>query len=121
MPDEDKELIHTLASVKLSEALEKELIDQLEKISLCVELDKDVSIYNTSTTTDPIITPTCDFPEFQDKLNKLVQKYIQVFSALSSDVGRSTGNKITIRLAGNKAVNVRNCFETETDSQAIDW
>jgi hypothetical protein len=57
---------------------------------------------------EKLAVPDCDFPEHQEQLVSLINRFPKVFSSSTADVGKSTGNRVTIRLAINTAVNVRN-------------
>ena len=55
--------------------------------------------------------PPCDFPELQERLDDLVNKYRKVFSTGTSDVGKSQGGlraPHVIKLTSSDPVNVRN-------------
>ena len=83
--------------------------ERLNKTSLKQENEVTINVtQNTNDSTPILIVPECDFPEYQPQLNELVNKYPEIFSKSRSDVGKSTGNKVTIRLTTDAAVNVRN-------------
>ena len=42
--------------------------------------------------------PRCDFPEFQERLDKLVSRFPAVFAASGSDVGKSKGEEVKLVL-----------------------
>lgn len=54
------------------------------------------------------ITVKTDFPEIHKEVNELVQEFEDVFSATASDVGKSRGETVEIRLKSKVPVNVKN-------------
>ena len=108
MSSEDRNLISTLARVKLVNLTETQLKEKLLKSSLRLE-DKEVTVNLAEhIETNKTNAPLCDFPDYQDQLNSLIGRFPEVFSASRSDVGKSTGNRVTIKLASDESVNVRN-------------
>ena len=53
--------------------------------------------------------PKCDFPEFQEWLDKLVSRFPAVFAVSRSDVGKSKGEEVKLVLKNDNPVNLRNC------------
>ena len=52
--------------------------------------------------------PRCDYPEFQEQLDKLVLRFPAVFAASGSDVGKSKGEEVKLVLKNDNPVNLRN-------------
>ena len=52
--------------------------------------------------------PKCNFPEFQERLDKLVSRFPAVFTASRSDVGKSKGEEVKLVLKNDNPVNLRN-------------
>ena len=52
--------------------------------------------------------PKCDFPEFQERLDKLVSRFLAVFAVSGSDVGKSKGEEVKLVLKNDNPVNLRN-------------
>jgi len=111
LPDDDRRLIHTLATCKLSQTK----VDQLNNL---IQADTNTAPTmacsdGTNGNTAPpsqerLKVPTCDFPEYQDQLENLINEYADIFSSSGSDVGVSKGPSASIKLAQNKVVNLKN-------------
>ena len=52
--------------------------------------------------------PKCDFPEFQERLDKLVSRFPMVFAASGLNVGKSKGEEVKLVLKNDNPVNLRN-------------
>ena len=52
--------------------------------------------------------PKCDYPEFQERLDKLVLRFPVVFAASGSDMGKLKGEEVKLGLKNNNPVNLRN-------------
>ncbi len=52
--------------------------------------------------------PRCDYPKFQEQLDKLVLRFPTVFAASGSDVGKSKGEEVKLVLKNDNPVNLRN-------------
>ncbi len=52
--------------------------------------------------------PRCDFPEFQERLDKLVSRFPAVFAVSGLDVGKSKGEEVKLVLKNDNPVNLRN-------------
>ena len=52
--------------------------------------------------------PKCDYPEFQEWLDKLVSRFPAVFAASGSDVGKLKGEEVKLVLKSDNPVNLRN-------------
>ncbi len=52
--------------------------------------------------------PKCDFPEFQERLDKLVSRFPAVFAASGSDIGKSKGEEVKLVLKNDNPINLRN-------------
>ena len=52
--------------------------------------------------------PKCDYPKFQEQLDKLVSRFPAVFAASGSDVGKSKGEEVKLVLKNDNLVNLRN-------------
>jgi hypothetical protein len=108
MEEADRDLVRSLACIKLTDLSEKELNNRLNRSKLDF-VEKQVNIVvESDQKSERMRVPKCDFPECQQKLEDLVDEFPDVFSSSTADVGKSTGNRVTIRLAINTAVNVRN-------------
>ncbi len=108
---EDQELIQTLASVRVAQIPESELQDRLSQanISICgdsTESKRDCLLVQGSGS--KVKLNKCDFPEYQSQLEDLVNEYIDIFSSSDSDIGKSTGNHVNIRLNAERFVHQRN-------------
>jgi hypothetical protein len=119
LSDDQRELLQLLAQVQLNKVAFKKLIDKLAVAGFCIDEeenrlnDERVSAKSVNTSSveqqrgtdeDFSVLPDgenvpCDWPEAQDRLNKIIRKHSAVFSQEGSDVGRSTGDKVRIQLA----------------------
>ena len=52
--------------------------------------------------------PKCDYPEFQEWLDKLVLRFPAVFAASGSDVGKLKGEEVKLVLKNDNPANLRN-------------
>ena len=107
LPEENRELIELLNSVRIANVSVDELEKRLANTNFCLEkggTDKEIN----STSTSDLQYPQCDFPEFQPKLEQLIQKHIKVFSSSAQDVGKTTGRRVMLRLKRDEPVNERN-------------
>ena len=108
MPDEDRELIELLNSVKLADVSCEEMNARLSKtkfftVNSCTQTEQVNSVNTTE-----LKVPICDFPEVQAELENLILKHQQVFSSSSQDVGKSTGRRVVLNLKTDEPVNERN-------------
>ncbi len=62
--------------------------------------------------------PRCDFPEFQERLDKLVSRFPAVFAVSGSDVGKLKGEEVKLVLKNDNLVNLRN-YQTPLKLQDI--
>ena len=113
LDSEDRELILALATIQLIPLPEAELKERLNKVGLelpsTAEQENEDSMFTGSATAEKLHIEQCDFPEVQLQLEELILKYVSVFSAAASDVGKSTGNRVTIKLTeSDKVVNIPN-------------
>ena len=105
LPQTDRDFMDQLRSLRPNTTLTSdEVCTRLRNAGL---IPDEANVFPTSTKPTELKAPKCDFPEYQDELDKLCSEFADVFSSGSSDVGKSTGKKCTIRLADNKVVNVR--------------
>jgi hypothetical protein len=108
MSSEDQDLLTNMALIRIKDLSEAELNERLQRSKLKF-VDREINIIQSdSKESVKMSVPECDFPEYQKELVSLVERYPTVFSSSTADVGKSTGNQVTIRLAINTAVNVRN-------------
>ena len=122
---EERDMCHLLASVKLSPgitadqfyaAIEKSEVLFLEKESPTAETTKKGDTAQTFSTTDqetskpdkPPRKVVCEFPEIQDALDALIEEFSDVFAEGASDVGKAKGSTIRIKLVDDTPVNERN-------------
>ena len=96
--EEDKDLILTLRSLKLSDLSEEKLRQNIKNTSVNVVSSKE----------EELKVPQCDCPEYQERLENLICEFKDVFSTSASDVGKSSGSRVTIQLSSDTVVNVRN-------------
>ena len=113
LPQADRNLVHTLATVQLADITQDELVSRLSSIVSATEGGQQAasvscSASTTTNDTERLTVPPCDFPEHQRELEDLVNEFRDVFSTASSDVGQATGPTATIRLAREGVVNLKN-------------
>ena len=63
---------------------------------------------NNTNFDEKLKAPKCDFPEMQEQLDDLVNEYSEVFAASGSDVGRSRGAEVFLKVNSRIPVNERN-------------
>jgi hypothetical protein len=106
MEDSDKELIDTMANLQISKLTDSEVLERLTRSkSVCSARLSDVK---SEVKSERMTVPMCDFPEAQQRLEKLISLYPGIFSSSTADVGKSSGNKVSIKLAIDSVVNIRN-------------
>ena len=103
LPEADKQLLHDLVSTRFVPMDEHELEKRMAKTGL-KQSQEQVAVTGDLASA----VPACDFPAYQERLNKLVEKYSDVFSTDGSDVGRANGRRVAIRLCKEDVVNERN-------------
>ena len=110
---ENRELIELLNRVKIAKVSEAELEKRLanSKFAFIDNSSQTDRVFVNAAGETKLEVPKCDFPELQADLEELIHKHSRVFSSSSSDVGKSTSRRVTLKLRVDECVNDR-CYRT---------
>ena len=103
---EEQEFLKLMNSVRLKAGVtEAQFRAAVEAVEM--EADNEQGTDKKVFVAEPLNVP-CDFENYQEKLNNLVNDFQDVFSAGGADVGRTKGDLVEIKVIPGSVVNERN-------------